>query len=662
LTLSRSIRPTNDRPIFTLSPAQRAATNIVAFVEAVNSSQGLAIESYAELHRWSVESAAAFWSAVWQTAGVIGERGERLLIDDGHMIDAQFFPDARLSFAENLLRRRDDSDAIVFWCEERARSRVSWRELYASVSQTIQALRDLGVEPGDRVAAFMPNVPESVIGMLAASALGAVWSSCSPDFGTSAVLDRFGQIEPKILMAADGYFYGGRTFDVLPKLAEIASRLKTVETVIVVPYMRAASGEPPSTANIRSAVLFDELVGQYPEEDIEFAKLPFRHPLYILFSSGTTGVPKCIVHSIGGTLIQHLKEHRLHSDIRPNDRVFYFTTCTWMMWNWLVSALASEATLLLYEGSPFYPDGGILFDYADAERMTHFGTSAKYLDALGKGGQRPRETHDLGSLRFMASTGSPLAPAGFDYVYEHIKHDLYLASIAGGTDIVSCFVSGSPLSPVYRGEIPCAELGMAVEVWNDAGQSVTQEKGELVCTRPFPSMPTGFWGDVDRRKYRSAYFEKFPGVWAHGDFAEITAHGGFVIHGRSDAVLNPGGVRIGTAEIYREVEQIEAVVESLAIGQAWEDDVRVVLFVILREGAVLDKALTTEIESRIRHGASPRHVPAKIIQVTDIPRTRSGKIAELAVRDVVEGREVKNLSALANPKALALYRDLPELG
>ena len=650
-----------DPPLYEPGQSQRAASLLASFLATVNEQEGLDLSTYEDLHRWSTTSIDRFWMHVWQFCEVIGEAGDPVLDHGDDMLSARFFPEARLNFAENLMRRRDDSDALVFWCEDRLESRMSWRDLHAGVSRTAQALREAGIAKGDRVAAFMPNVPETVVAMLATTSTGATWASCSPDFGETAVLDRFGQIEPTVLFACDGYFYAGKEIDVLPKLAGIAKKLPSVQTIVVAPFLREALGEAPSVGDVDKAVLFDDFVAGFEARDIDFERVPFRHPLYILFSSGTTGAPKCIVHSVGGTLLQHLKEHRLHTDVRPDDRVFYFTTCTWMMWNWLVSALASEATLLLYDGSPFHPNGEILFDFADAERMTQFGTSAKFIDALKKQGVKPVQTHDLSSVRLMASTGSPLVPESFDFVYQHIKSDMYLASIAGGTDIVSCFVLGNLLTPVRRGEIPGPGLGMAVEIWNDDGKPVVEQKGELVCTRPFPSMPVGFWGDDSGEKYRSAYFETFPGVWAHGDFAEMTRHGGFIIHGRSDATLNPGGVRIGTAEIYRQVEQIDPVLESIAIGQSWDDDVRVVLFVVLRDGESLTDELVGDIRTRIRQGASPRHVPAKIVQVADIPRTKSGKISELAVRDIVEGRDVKNKGALANPGALDLYRDLPEL-
>jgi len=649
---------TTDTALWRPTPEAVANANLTAFMRAVNERYGVDLADYDALWRWSVEERADFWQAVWNFCGVVAETsGERVLVDGDRMPGARWFPDARLNFAENLLRRQDDGIAIVFRGEDRVESRVTFAELYAEVSRLAQALRDLGVRPGDRVAAYMPNIPGTIIAMLAAASIGALFSSCSPDFGVQGVLDRFGQIEPKVLIAADGCFYAGKTIDVMSRIAEIAARLPTLERVIVVPYTRRSV----DVDAVPNAIEVHELMAAYEPRTITFAQLPFDHPLYIMYSSGTTGAPKCIVHGAGGTLLQHLKEHMLHCDLRPGDRMVYYTTCGWMMWNWLASALASGVTLALYDGSPFHPTPAVLFDYAQDERITVMGVSAKYIDAIAKQGLTPRRTHRLDALTTVLSTGSPLVPEGFDYVYRNVKPDVRLCSMSGGTDIISCFVLGSPLLPVWRGEIQCRGLGMDVRVYDEQGADLASGKGELVCVHPFPSMPVGFWNDPDGAKYHAAYFERYPNVWCHGDWSELTAHGGMIIYGRSDAVLNPGGVRIGTAEIYRQVEQLDAVVESLAIGQEWEGDVRVVLFVRLRDGLRLDDALVNAIRTRIRTNTSPRHVPARIVQVADIPRTKSGKIVELAVRNVVHGRPVKNVEALANPEALELYRNVPQL-
>jgi acetoacetyl-CoA synthetase len=585
-----------------------------------------------------------------------GEDGP-VLVDAQRMPGARWFPEARLNFAENLLRRRDAAPALIAWAEGRPRREISHAELARDVSRLAQALAAWGVGPGDRVAGFLPNLPEAVVAMLATASLGAIWSSCSPDFGTRGVVDRFGQITPKVLFAADGYGYAGKRFDSLARVAEIRREIASLERVVIVP----SAEDEPDLARIPGAGLWHDALAAFPARALVFERFPFDHPLYVLFSSGTTGPPKCILHGAGGTLLQHRKEHLLHVDLKPDDRLFYFTTTGWMMWNWLVSGLASDATLVLYDGSPFHPDAGVLFDLAQRERVAVFGTSAKFIDAAAKAGVQPGRTHDLSSLRTVLSTGSPLAPEGFDWVYENLKRDVQLASISGGTDIIACFVGGNPIGPVHRGEIQAPCLGMRVEVFDDQGRSLRGEKGELVCTAPFPSVPLGFWNDPDGRRFRAAYFEKHPGVWSHGDFAELTPRGGVIIHGRSDAVLNPGGVRIGTAEIYRQVESIPEVLESLAIGQAWQGDTRVVLFVRLREGVTLDEGLAERIRRRIRDNTTPRHVPAKLVQVADIPRTKSGKIVELAVRDVVHGRPVANREALANPEALALFEGLAEL-
>ncbi len=648
----------DDRPLWTPTPQRIAAEPLTAFMFAASGRAGRRFSSYGDLHRWAVDDRAAFWSLVWDFCGVSGDKGGRLLVDGDRMPGASFFPDARLNFAENLLRGRGASDAIVFKGEDKVLRRLSWDELHAQVSRIQQLFRSLGVRAGDRVAAIMPNMPETVACMLAAASLGAVWSSCSPDFGEQGVLDRFGQIEPVVFIAPDGYWYAGKQNDVSAKVQAVLARLPSVRAALLVDYLGTAR---QAAAAIPGASSLEDALAPFAATEVTFERLPFDHPLYILYSSGTTGIPKCIVHGAGGTLLQHLKEQRLHGGVKAGDRLFYFTTCGWMMWNWLASGLASGATLLLYDGSPFHPDGDVLFDYADAEGMTWFGTSAKFIDTLRKSGLRPIDSHDLSTVRTVSSTGSPLSPEGFSFVYDGIKQDVHLASISGGTDIVSCFVLGVPIEPVWSGEIQAAGLGMAVDVWDDDARPVRQEKGELVCTRAFPSMPVGFWNDPDGAKYRAAYFERFDNVWCHGDFAEWTAHGGMVIHGRSDATLNPGGVRIGTAEIYNQVERMPEIAEALCIGQDFDGDVRVVLFVRLAPGVTLDDGLETRIRQRIRSGCSPRHVPARIVAVADIPRTKSGKITELAVRDVVHGREVRNREALANPQALELFRDLEAL-
>ena len=575
--------------------------------------------------------------------------------DADKMPGASWFPDARLNFAENLLRRRGDATALVSLLENGTRTETTFDELYAQVAAIAAALKARGIEPGDRVAGFMPNVTETVVAMLAATSLGAVWTSCSPDFGFQGVMDRFGQVKPKVLFAADGYYYNCKAHDSLEKVRQIAEEIDSLEQVVIVEVVE----KTPKIAGIEGAALFSDWQREQGSvSDIAFEQLPFDHPLYIMYSSGTTGVPKCIVHGAGGTLIQHLKEHQLHCDIGPEETLFYFTTCGWMMWNWLVSGLASGATLILYDGSPFADDGKVLLDAIDRERITVFGTSAKFISGIEKAGLKPRESHDLSSLNAILSTGSPLSHESFEYVYRDVKSDVLLASIAGGTDIISCFVGGCPTRPVYTGQIQCRALGMAVEFWDETGAPLESEKGELVCRQSFPSMPIGFWNDEDGGKYYRAYFAQFDHVWCHGDYGELTPEHGAIIHGRSDAVLNPGGVRIGTAEIYRQVEKLEAIVESIVIGQDWEDDVRVVLFVVLREGELLDEQLRLAVRSTIRQNATPRHVPAKIIQVPEIPRTLSGKIVELAVREVVHGRPVNNVDALANPEALQHFADL----
>jgi acetoacetyl-CoA synthetase len=645
----------SEQPIWTPSLFRIADANLTRFM-VFAAARGAPAAGYDALYRWSIERPAEFWDALWEYAGVAGERGTGpALVDAGKMPGARWFPGARLNFAENLLRGPDTEPAIVFRNERGDRRELSWLTLRAEVGRVAAGLARDGVRPGDVVAGYLPNLPEAVIAMLACASLGATWTSCSPDFGLRGVLDRFGQVRPKVLFTADGYHYADKDVDSLTPVAGVLRELASVQRVVVVRYARAAGGaaDPPGSVDFADYGT--------PGAAPRFERLPFDHPLYVLYSSGTTGVPKCIVHGAGGTLLQHLKEHRLHTDLKPGDRLFYFTTCGWMMWNWLASALASESTIVLYDGSPLHPGPDVLWQMTAEEGVTIFGTSPRYLATLEKAGYRPRERHGLAVLRTVLSTGSPLAPEQYDFVAQAVGEDVQLASISGGTDIVSCFALGNPLLPVYRGELQCRGLGMKVEVWDDAGRAVTGQKGELVCTAPFPSMPVGFWNDPDGGRYRAAYFERFPGVWHHGDYALATPRGGLVILGRSDAVLNPGGVRIGTAEIYRQVESVPEVLESVVIGQKTGHDVRVVLFVRLRDGMQLDEALRERIRRQIRANATPRHVPALILQVPEIPRTISGKVVELAVREAVHGRPVKNTDALANPGALEHYRGRPEL-
>lgn len=633
-----------------------AATRLAAWQRWLARDRGLAFDSYEELHAWSVSRREDFWQSLWDYFSIKSHAPHRAVLENDAMPGANWFPGATLNFAEHLLRYRDDRTAIVSYLENGERRALTHAELFTQVGHVAEYFKQQGITQGDRVVGFMPNVLETVVAMLAATSLGATWSSCSPDFGLQGVLDRFGQIAPTLLVAADGYYYNGKRIDCLEKTAAIVSQLPSLKRVLIVPLTDPA----PGLSTIPRAESWNTALAT-PTQGLAFTPVPFSHPLYIMYSSGTTGVPKCIVHGTGGTLLQHLKELALHTDIHPHDVVFYYTTCGWMMWNWLVSTLATGATVVLYDGSPFAPKPDILFDLAERENITVFGTSAKYIAALEKAGCKPRETHQLQSLKAVLSTGSPLAHESFDYVYRDIKQDICLSSISGGTDIVSCFALGNPTLPVYRGELQCKGLGMAVDILDEGGRSVMNEKGELVCTRAFPSMPTGFWNDDDGEKYRNAYFARFPGIWAHGDYGEQNEHGGLVIHGRSDAVLNPGGVRIGTAEIYRQVEKVPEVLESIAIGQEWDNDVRVVLFVKLREGLALTDAISQQIRDVIRANTTPRHVPARIVQVTDIPRTISGKIVELAVRNVVHGLPVKNTDALANPEALQYFRDRSEL-
>jgi acetoacetyl-CoA synthetase len=641
---------------------------LTAFAAKVGARHGVDLTAYDALWRWSIAHRADFWREIWDDAAVMGSRGDRIVVDPDRMPGAAWFPDASLNFAQNLLERKladDTSDALVFWGEDKVKRRVSHLELHALASRAAAAFAAHGIVPGDRVAGYIPNVPEAVIAMLGAVARGATWSSCSPEFGVQGVLDRFSQIRPRVLITVDSYCYNDKVIPILDKVAAIVERLPSIEKVIVIPYVQQAPDDSIDLARVRGAVAWDVWLAPFLPGPIDYVPLPFAHPLYILYSSGTTGAPKCIVHTAGGVLLQHLKEHRLHGDVKPGDRMFYFTTCGWMMWNWLVTGLASGATLLLYDGSPFIQQGRVLWKLAALERMTHFGTSARFIDSQKKIARVPRKDFDLSALRVLFSTGSALSGESFDYVYQCVKEDLCLSSISGGTDIASCFALGAPTLPVWRGELQCRGLGMDVDIFDDDGAPVTHGKGELVCKSPFPAMPAGFWNDPDDEQYRATYFERFPGIWRQGDWAELTEHGGMVFYGRSDATLNPGGVRIGTAEIYQQVDALPEVAESLVIGQAWPpgecSDVRIVLFVVLQDGLVLDDALAERIRQTIRTNTTPRHVPSKILQVTDIPRTRSGKLVELAVNDVVHGRDVRNVEALVNPEALELYRDLPEL-
>jgi acetoacetyl-CoA synthetase len=646
------------------SPSEQAIeqAQLTQFARQVVRKRHLDLNSYPDFYRWSIEHPEDFWSDVWEFCGLIASRkGSTVLVDGDKMPGAKWFPEARLNIAENMMRRGDRGDAFVFWDESGFRRRVSYSELTTDVSRAVQALAALGLRSGDRVAAFIPNIPEAGLFALAALSQGMVWSSCSPDFGVDGVVERFGQIEPKVLFCADGYRYNGEEHDSLARVREIVEQLPTVRKVIVVPHL-----DPDvDVSDIPKAVRLDEWLRRYQSTGIAFAQLPFNHPAYILFTSGTTGKPKCIVHGAGGSLLQGLKMYKLQFDLRAGDRFFYYCTTNWVVWNLLFGALMAEATVMLYDGSPFAKDGRILFEYAQRERITHFGTSAKFLDAIAKRGVRPREHYDLPGMRMLLSTGSPLSAESYDFVYAHVKKDVCLASISGGTDIMAAFADANAVLPVYRGEMQCRSLGMAVEVFDENGESVVGRKGELVCTRPFPSMPLGFWNDRGDERYHAAYFDKYPNVWCHGDWSELTERGTMIVYGRSDATLNPGGVRIGTAEIYRVVERIAEVEEAVAIGQLWPPDkptdTRVVLFIKLGENVVLDENLEERIRAEIRNHASPRHVPAKIVQVSDIPRTKNGKVVELAVRSAVHGMPVGNTDALANPEALELFRDLPEL-
>lgn len=642
--------------LFQPSQNEILASNLWKFISHVNSTHGLELKNYPELYNWSIAYPEKFWSEVWHFCKIISSHPwQSILTEKNKMPGAKWFVGSRLNFSENLLRHRGNKLALIFKSENGLRRTLSYDELYCQTAQLASAFKKAGIVAGDRIAAWIPNCSEAVIGMLAASSLGAVWSSCSPDFGIHGLVDRFAQIEPKILLMSDGYFYNGKTYENISKIKNIQEQIPSLEKIILIPFI-----QPEIKIEESNGILYSDYIDKNAS-DINFEQLPFDHPLYILYSSGTTGLPKCIVHGAGGVLLQHQKELVLHTNVKSEDIIFYYTTCGWMMWNWYVSALSTGATVILYDGSPFYPKPDILFDLIDEEKISIFGTSAKYISSIEKKGVVPLETHSLISLKTILSTGSPLLPENFDFVYQQIKKDVCLSSISGGTDIVSCFALGNPILPVYSGELQCRGLGLKVEIFNENGESVREEKGELVCTAPFPAMPIYFWNDKNGEKYHHAYFEKFPGIWAHGDYAEITAHDGMIIYGRSDTLLKPGGIRIGTAEIYQQVEKIEEVLESIVVGQEWQNDIRIILFVKLRDNIILNEDLKTRIRKIIRENTSPHHVPAKIIQVSDIPRTMNGKIAEVAVRDVIHNRKVKNVDALANPEVLEFFREIREL-
>lgn len=633
-------------------------SNIVRFIKFVNNKYNDNISTYNDLYRWSIEKAPVFWEAVWEFAGINTSRPyDQVVTNFPDMFESEWFVGARMNFAQNLLRFRDHRTALIFKGENTEPIRISYAVLYDQVARLAKSLREMGIEVGDRVAGFIPNMIEAVIAMLATTSIGAIWSSCSPDFGIKGVLDRFGQIQPKVLFTANGYYYNGKSLDCIDRVSGILRNIPGIERVVVIPY----TDKVPDITCLPNAVLFKEFISNKEGLEIEFNQLPFNHPIYIMYSSGTTGVPKCIVHGAGGTLIQHMKELILHTDLRREDTIFYFTTCGWMMWNWLISSLSVGATLVLYDGSPFYPDAGELWKLAQEEGITVFGTSAKYLSAVEKAGMKPGEEYDLSKLKAILSTGSPLSIESFEYVYRDIKQDVCLSSISGGTDIISCFALGNPTGPVYAGELQCRGLGMKVESFDLQGKSVLHQKGELVCTESFPSMPIYFWNDPGNNKYRKAYFDVFPNVWRHGDYIEINEEGGVIIYGRSDATLNPGGVRIGTAEIYRQVESLPEIIDSIVIGQNWDHDERVILFVKLADGISLNEELKKKIKITIRGNTTPRHVPAKIIAIKDIPYTLSGKKVEMAIRSIIHNEKVDNQDALANPEVLELYKELPEL-
>lgn len=643
-------------PIWKPTPDAIERSQMMAFLKFINQTHHLHLQNYAELYAWSIQHSTFFWAAIWNFNQVIASNPwDEILLCSDQMPGAKWFVGSKLNFAENLLRYRDSKPALIFYNEQGERRIYSYEQLHAETQQLAAAMRAVGITPHDTVVGFMPNMPETIIAMLATTSIGAIWSSCSPDFGTQGVFDRFNQIQPKMLFATDGYNYNGKIFSCLEKITQLQAQIPSLQKTIIIPYLQ----KPHIFSHVNTILYPDFLVHNPPK--LTFTQLPFDHPIYILYSSGTTGAPKCIVHGAGGVLLQHLKELKLHSGLSRDDTFFYFTTCGWMMWNWMVSGLAVGSTLILYDGSPFYPKHSILFDLIEKEKINLFGISAKYLTAAEKAKLEPTKTHDVSSLRCILSTGSPLLPMNYDYVYQKIKQDLQLSSISGGTDIISCFALGNPILPVFSGELQSRGLGLKVEIYDEQGHSVICQKGELVCTAPFPTMPICFWNDPEGKKYHQAYFTRYPNVWTHGDYAEITEHDGVIIYGRSDTLLKPGGIRIGTAEIYRQVEQIEEVAESVVIGQEWNNDIRVVLFVKLQAGSILTSDLKERIKSAIRSNASPHHVPAKIIQVPDIPKTLSGKIVELAIRDVVHNKGVKNQDALANPEALEFFRNLEEL-